>query len=125
MLEPVRDLLYSTMQSDQMTQDTRWTRNLGRRLMEAEVELRAELGYADMTLGDLVELRVGDVIPLDIPELTTLFCENIPVLRGRYGTREGHYALEVDHFVAEEEPEEEEASAPPPTLTGTASSTPS
>ena len=125
MLEPVRDLLYSTMQSDQMTQDTRWTRNLGRRLMEAEVELRAELGYADMTLGDLVELRVGDVIPLDIPELTTLFCENIPVLRGRYGTREGHYALEVDHFVAEEEPEEEEASAPPPTLTGTTSSPPS
>lgn len=125
MLEPVRDLLYSTMQSDQMTQDTRWTRNLGRRLMEAEVELRAELGYADMTLGDLVELRVGDVIPLDIPELTTLFCENIPVLRGRYGTREGHYALEVDHFVAEEEPEEEEVSASPPTLTGTASSTPS
>lgn len=125
MLEPVRNLLYSTMQSDQMTQDTRWTRNLGRRLMEAEVELRAELGYADMTLGDLVELRVGDVIPLDIPDLTTLFCESIPVLRGHYGTRAGHYALEVDHFVAEEEPEEEEASALPPTLAGTTSSPPS
>jgi len=114
MLEPVRDLLYSTMQSDQMTQDTRWTRNLGRRLMEAEIGMHAELGYADMTLADIVELQVGDVIPVDIPELVTLFCENIPVLRGQVGIRNGHYAMKVDHFVAEEEPDDDDQGKHPP-----------
>lgn len=107
MLEPVRDLLYSTMQSDQMTHDSRWTRNLARRIAEAEVSLNAVLGRGKLTLGDLVDLRVGDVIPIEIPELITVYSDGIPVIRGHYGIRNRHYAVKIHHFVAEEEPPDE------------------
>ena len=107
MLEPVRDLLYSTMQSDQMTHDSRWTRNLARRMAEAEVSLNAVLGRGKLTLGDLVDLRVGDVIPIEIPELITVYSDGIPVIRGHYGIRNRHYAVKIHHFVAEEEPSDE------------------
>jgi len=107
MLEPVRDLLYSTMQSDQMTHDSRWTRNLARRMAEAEVSLNAVLGRGKLTLGDLVDLRVGDVIPIEIPELITVYSDGIPVIRGHYGIRNRHYAVKIHHFVAEEEPPDE------------------
>lgn len=107
MLEPVRDLLYSTMQSDQMTHDTRWTRKLAYRVSEAEVTLNAVLGRGKLTLGDLVDLRVGDVIPIEIPELVTVYSDGVPVIRGQYGTRNRHYAVKIHHFVAEEEPPDE------------------
>jgi len=107
MLEPVRDLLYSTMQSDQMTHDSRWTRNLARRMAEAEVSLNAVLGRGKLTLGDLVDLRVGDIIPIEIPELITVYSDGIPVIRGHYGIRNRHYAVKIHHFVAEEEPPDE------------------
>ncbi len=41
MLEPIRDLLYSTMQSDHLTSDRRWIKLLSKQLQTAEVELRA------------------------------------------------------------------------------------
>ncbi|HCO76597.1 MAG TPA: hypothetical protein DIT50_00035 [Rhodocyclaceae bacterium] len=123
MLEPVRDLLYSTMQSDQMTHDSRWTRNLARRLVEAEVTLNAVLGHGRLTLGDLVDLRVGDVIPIEIPELVTVYSDGVPVIRGHYGTRNKHYAVKIHHFVAEEEPPDDPPNGAPQEVDETAEST--
>ncbi len=112
MLEPVRDLLYSTMQSDQMTHDSRWTRNLTRRVLDAEIALNAVLGRGTITLGELVDVRVGDVIPIEIPPLITMYADGIPVMRGQYGVSNKHYAFRLHHWVAEEEPPEEQVSLP-------------
>ncbi|HLW04600.1 MAG TPA: flagellar motor switch protein FliM [Azoarcus sp.] len=103
MVEPIRDLLYSTMQSDHLTQDNRWVKLLSRQLQTAEIELVAHFGNARASLGDIVNLRVGDVIPLEAPELLVVETDDVPVLRARFGTRNGHYAVKVDHFVVEEE----------------------
>ncbi|MBL8439294.1 MAG: flagellar motor switch protein FliM [Zoogloeaceae bacterium] len=112
MLEPIRDLLYSTMQSDHITQDRRWINTLSRQLQGAEVKLKVQLGTAEVTLGDIVRLKPGDVIPLNIPELIQATVDEIPVLEGHCGTHAGHYALRVERLLG---PEDTDAPQPPPT----------
>ncbi|KAI5916122.1 MAG: flagellar motor switch protein FliM [Proteobacteria bacterium] len=103
MLEPIRDVLYSTMQSDHLTQDKRWIRLLSRQLQTADVELVCNFGTAPVTLRDIVDMRVGDMIPLNVPELLTAAVDGVPVFEGRQGTKNGHYALKVERFVSANE----------------------
>lgn len=119
MVEPIRDLLYSTMQSDHLTQDNRWVKLLSRQLQTAELRLTANFGSAEVKLGDVVNLRVGDVITLDVPEHLSVEVDTVPVLLGRFGTQNGNYAIRVERFAAEEETPavEEPAPEPPPSST--------
>jgi flagellar motor switch protein FliM len=57
MLEPIRETLYSTMQSDHITQDNRWVKHDGQAVADAEVELVARLGTAKVTLRDIVHMK--------------------------------------------------------------------
>ena len=100
MLEPIRELLYSTMQSDHLTSDRRWIKLLSRQLQTAEVDLHCTLGTARVTLRDIVDMRVGDVIPLNVPELLQAEVDGVPVLECRQGTKNGNYAIRVERFLA-------------------------
>lgn len=99
MLEPLRDLLYSTMQSDHITQDRRWIKLLSQQLQTADVELVCNLGSARLSLRDIVDMRVGDVIPLNVPDMLMAEVDGVPVFECRQGTKNGRYALKVERFV--------------------------
>ena len=101
MIEPVRELLYSPMQSDHLTQDNHWIRTLSKHLKNAEVELICTLGETHLTLRDIVNMRVGDVIPMNIANNIEGSIENTPILVGNYGTKDNHYAFRIKHFIAE------------------------
>ncbi|MDP1733970.1 MAG: flagellar motor switch protein FliM [Sulfuritalea sp.] len=103
MVEPIRDVLYSTMHSEQASSDKRWTGTLTRQLQTAEVELVAKLGNTSVTFGDIIEMKVGDVIPISIDDMVPVAVNGVHVLDCRYGIRNGQYALKIEHFVAEEE----------------------
>lgn len=103
MLEPIRETLYSTMQSDHITQDNRWVSMMGKQLQTAEVTLVAHLGTTRVTLRDIVNMRPGDVIPLDIPETIQAEVDGIPFMECRYGVQRGQYALKIERFLAQED----------------------
>lgn len=105
MVEPIRDVLYSTMHSDQVSSDKRWTSMLRRQLQKAEMELVVPLGSRNITLGEIMNMKVGDIIPFPISDLVTVHVNEAPVMKARYGVREGQYALKIDSFVAQEEAE--------------------
>jgi len=100
MVEPIRDVLYSTMHSEQAASDKRWTGLLTQQLQQAEVELVATLGGADITLRDIVNMKVGDIIPLTLAEKIKAAVDGIPVMECSYGVRNGMYALRIDQFTA-------------------------
>ena len=104
MLEPIRDLLYSTMQSDHLTQDRRWVTMLSQELQGAEVELICNLGTARATLRDIVNMRAGDVIPLNVPEFLEAEIDGVPVLEYRSGSRNHQYAIMVEKMIGSSEP---------------------
>lgn len=103
MIEPIRDVLYSAMHSEQATSDKRWTSMLTRQLQTAEVEITATLGHASVTLDDIIRLQVGDTIPITVNEHIPASVNGVTVMECRYGLQNGRYALRIEKFVAEEE----------------------
>ena len=100
MVEPLRDILASTMQADRTEVDNRWVNLMQRQVQAAEVELVATLATAKITLGQILNLQQGDVIMVDIPEKLVADVSGIPVLECSYGTVSGNYALKVESILA-------------------------
>jgi len=100
MVEPLRDILASTMQADRTEVDNRWVNLMQRQVQAAEVELVATLATAKITLGQILNLKQGDVIMVDIPEKLVADVSGIPVLECSYGTVSGNYALKVESILA-------------------------
>jgi len=104
-LEPIRDLLYSSMQGDQAEPDKRWVNMLKKQVQMAEVNLVAQLAKTQLTIGDIMELRVGDVIPIDIEKTVEAQVDQVPVFECTYGTSGGQYALKVEKALVAEQDE--------------------
>jgi flagellar motor switch protein FliM len=95
MIEPIRDRLDSSVQATRTQHDERWMTALREEIEEAEVELVPVLGNATLTVGRLVDLKPGDVIPCDFDGNVTLCAEGFPVVRGSYGASRGQQAVKV------------------------------
>lgn len=99
-LEPIRDLLYSSTQGDQAEPDKRWINLLKKQVQMAEVELVAQMASTSLTVQELTQLRIGDIIPIDIKPSIQACVENVPVFNCAYGESHGQYALKVESITA-------------------------
>jgi flagellar motor switch protein FliM len=99
MLEPIRDVIFGSVQADRSHTDDRWASLLTDQVYAAQVELLANLTHAEVTVGQLMALQAGDVIAVDLPEAVVGEVDGIPVLECRYGMMNGQYALKVDKVI--------------------------
>ncbi len=104
MIEPIRDVLDAGMQGDRSERDERWPTTLREEIQEAEVELVPVLGRTRLTIGRLLDLKPGDVIPCDFDGQLTLYAEGVPLLRGTYGASRGQQAVKVQGRIASRPP---------------------
>ena len=88
--EPIRDVLYSTMQGDANAPDRRWVNLMTQQIQAAEVELVAELAQAPATVEQLLALKSGDFIELDLKPGIQAKVAGVPVLDCHYGTSNGN-----------------------------------
>jgi flagellar motor switch protein FliM len=98
-LEPIRDVLYSTIQGDSVETDRRWVNLMKAQIQSAEVELVAELGHAPATVEQLLSLKPGDFIELDLDPLIQAKVDGVPVFDAHYGTSTGKYAIKIDRML--------------------------
>lgn len=98
-LEPIRDLLSSSMQGEALEVDKRWVGRLSKQVQAAEVTMIVDLAHAQVTLDQILNMRVGDVIPLDIPDFVTANVDGVPVMECRYGIANGQYALRMERML--------------------------
>jgi flagellar motor switch protein FliM len=96
MIEPIRDTLTSSLQGEALEVDKRWIRLMKQQIQIAEVELVAVLGTARVSFDQILNMRVGDVIPLTIPELIAPTVDGVPVMDCTYGVLNGQYALKIE-----------------------------
>lgn len=97
--EPIRDVLYSSLQGDQQDADRRWVKMLTRQVQSAEVELVAELAHADATVKELMQMKAGDFLELRMSDLLEVKVDGVPVFESHYGTLGGHYAVKINRFL--------------------------
>ena len=99
MIEPMRDQLTSTMQADRAEADERWVTEMSLQVQDAEVELVAQLGQAAITLRQIMDLKAGDVISLDLPEAVVAEVDGVPLFECLYGQKNGQLALKVERVL--------------------------
>ena len=105
MLEPVKDLLYSTMQGEHLAVDKRWLQLLSKQVQSANIELIATLGQANMTLEQVLKMKIGDIVPLEIGENIIASVDGVPVMECKYGAFNNQYALKVEKMLSTSEGE--------------------
>ena len=99
MIEPLREALDSGMTSDRVEHDERWAYSLKEEIDDAEVELSTILGHSRISLGDLLNLKPGDIVPCDFGGKVTVLAEAVPVFRGTLGLSRGQQAIKVEERV--------------------------
>ena len=78
---------------------------LRKQLKDAEVEIAAQLATTTVTLGQILKMKAGDIIPLNIPDTIIAKVDEVPLMECRYGQQGGQYALKIERFIAAESPE--------------------
>ena len=99
MLEPIKDLLRSSLHSESQVNDHRWGQLLRNQIQDTEVEGVANLCTIDSSLRKLLNMKVGDILPIEMPDTVDLIVDYIPILNCHYGKLNGQYALQVDHII--------------------------
>ncbi len=95
LLEPVREALATAGGGAPTVKQESWTPVLGAALTDAELETRAVLAEARISLGELVRLAPGDIIPIESPQQAILLAGDVPLYRGRFGVSQGRNALKI------------------------------
>ena len=99
MLEPIRDLLDAGIQSERMEMDERWLSTMREEVEGMDVDVSVSLTEAELTLRELMNLKPGDIIPVEMPESVTVRAEGVPVMRGTYGHKDDRWAVKITEFV--------------------------
>lgn len=102
MIEPIRSLLSNPMQ-DEVEVDKRWIRQLAGEVQSADVELKVHFLNIKSSIGQLLKLQVGDVLPVEIPQTVFAKINDVPVMECGYGTSSGHYGLRVHTMISHQD----------------------
>lgn len=97
-IEPIKQKLSTGFQveSDQ-TDKKLWTAIIKEQLLETDVDIKVNLGETEIKLKDLMNLKIGDIIPLtqDSSGELDVQVENIRKFKGYYGVHHGTIAMQI------------------------------
>lgn len=95
MIEPLREVLDSGVQSDVDDHDERWVKALREEITAARVPLSATVVRRQLKLKDLLSMQPGDVIPVELPEHMVLCANGVPTFKAKLGSVKGNLALQI------------------------------
>ncbi|MEQ9814943.1 MAG: flagellar motor switch protein FliM [Azospirillaceae bacterium] len=98
-LEPVREILLQMFMGEKFGRDSIWENHLATELWSTDVDIEAVLEEQVMTLGQVMNLKVGTTVLLNATPnaVVELRCGGVPMVAGRMGRVGQHIAIRVDH----------------------------
>lgn len=94
MIEPIRELL-DQVTSDRGETDGRWQDSLRKSVMNVSVTLDSVLVEKKVAIRDVLRMKKGDVIPIEMPESVRLRAQSLPIFDGKIGLSDGNYAIKI------------------------------
>lgn len=96
-IEPIKHKLNATFQTESDHVDQEWMEKMEEHLRNTSVNIQVDLGTSAITVGDLVNLNVGDIIPLaqNVDGELTLKIEDVPKYRCFFGVSRGNRAVQI------------------------------
>ncbi len=100
-IEPIKHKLNASFQTEVDRVDKEWIAKMEEHIRQTEVAVQVNLGHAHITVGDLVNLNVGDVIPLsqDADGELDLLVEGVARFKCFFGISRGNRAAQVTRAV--------------------------
>lgn len=95
MLEPIRELLDAGIQSDRSDVDGRWADALQEEVRSVPIDISASLMRTQLSLREVMNLKKGDIIPIEKPEKVSLWCEDMPLFTAKYGIHNDNMAVKI------------------------------
>ena len=96
-IEPIKNKLNSSFQSDTDRSDKLWIQNLETHMEQVEANVSVNLGETNITVADLVNLNIGDIIPLnqDCDGELMFRVEGVPKFKCFFGVSRGTRAVQI------------------------------
>ncbi|MDD3181996.1 MAG: flagellar motor switch protein FliM [Alphaproteobacteria bacterium] len=100
-LEPVRELLLQMFMGEKFGRDSIWETHLGNELLMTNMHMDAVLDEVAMSLGDVMNWKVGSKIMLNVKpdDLVALRAGDVTLFKGRMGSLNDNIAVRVDDVV--------------------------
>ena len=97
-LLPMRHALARITPNDSAPVDSAWTRQMSAEVQRASVTIRAVAGTDEMTLGDVADLKVGQILKLQATANSRIKVESAeqPLFWAYLGQNDGYYTLCID-----------------------------
>jgi flagellar motor switch protein FliM len=105
-LEPIRDLLDSGVQSDKDHTDERWINLIHNEIYGCKIAVKAILAKKEVKLKDIMEMNIGDILPVEMPEYATMYTEHVPSFLVKLGRSSDKYALKIMELIVTDKPTE-------------------
>lgn len=96
-IEPIRNVLLQMFMGEKFGRDPIWEGHLATEISQAQIAVDAVLYEADIPLKQLMRLKVGDTLPLDMraDALVAVRCGNVTLTEGRMGRVGDRVAIRV------------------------------
>ncbi|MEX1058392.1 MAG: FliM/FliN family flagellar motor switch protein, partial [Natronospirillum sp.] len=83
------------VQSDVDEIDERWVLSLQKDIMNASVAVTAQVAQRKIALRELIDIKPGDIIPIELPETTVMSANGVPVFETSLGRSRDQLALKI------------------------------
>lgn len=102
-LEPIKGKLNASFQTEGDKSDREWLIKMTEHIKQVESNVKVNLGNAAISVGDLVNLNVGDIIPLsqDADGELDVLIENVPKFKCFFGVSRGNRAIQLTREIDE------------------------
>lgn len=96
-IKPIKEKLKNKFRSEKIEVDTTWKKYIQIKLLETTVELKCIMGKATIKGGELLNLKINDIILFDqeVGNSVTVKVENIPIYKGYPGAVNKKQAVKI------------------------------
>ena len=103
-LEPIKQKLTSTVSHDEQKTNYSWMSNLKEYIPQIDANISVELGKKNVTVRDLLRMRVGEIIVLDqfIGDELMVYMEGVPKFKGYPGHYKGNNAINITSILSQQ-----------------------
>lgn len=98
-IDSVRRALVSQDTEAAPAVNPQWQGHMARQIQSAEVTVSAEFAQASATVADLMRLKVGDFVALDLKPTAVVRVDDVPFFECRYGLSNKRYAVRIQSFL--------------------------
>jgi flagellar motor switch protein FliM len=103
-IEPISKKLQAEYQAEKLDVDQKWTNRIISGIKDSTINLKVNLGQTQLKGREIVNLKKGDVIPLDqyCNESLSVYAENILKFRAHPGVYRSNHAILINELIGRE-----------------------